>query len=259
MRNIKVIHGYFVLPPHPPSSLQRGQKGFTLIELSIVLLIIALIIGGIVSGQSMIRNAQLQSVITDADRYKKAVMAFRDKYRELPGDMVDATSFWGTDPGGCPSTPANATPKTATCNGNGDGFIGDSNGNPLGGAVNWYESYRIWQHLSNAGFLEGEYTGALSSRTSGNMPDPGMNIPQSEIKSNGFTLLYAAPSAGSSGIFPANYRHILVYGAPVSAKASTYNPGLTTADTLLIDQKVDDGLPGTGNIISFTSALAATP
>src|SRR3954470_10836183 len=113
----------------------KSKQGFTLLEMSIVLVIIAFIIGGMLVSKTMIRSSRLQTVIADADRYKKAIGLFKEKYKELPGDMPNATSFWGTDPGGCPSTPANAVVKTTTCNGNGDSFIGDATGTPLGTAT----------------------------------------------------------------------------------------------------------------------------
>src|SRR5579872_3494939 len=94
-----------------------NQKGFTLIELSIVLVTAALIIGGVLIAQSLIHNAELQSVISDIKRFQNAVVLFKEKYKYLPGDMPNATNFWGSDTS-CPNTPYTATPHTATCNGN---------------------------------------------------------------------------------------------------------------------------------------------
>lgn len=236
----------------------RYSDGFTLFEIALVLIIIALVIGGILAGQSLIRAAQLQSVIKDVDAYTKATQAFKDKYHELPGDMPNAESFWGTDPNGCPLTAANVTPKIPTCNGNGDGFIGS---NPqtllMANDNNWYETYRAWQQLADAGFIKGSYSGAVPSNTAAG-PDPGVNIPISKIPSNGFTLFYISPTAGSSFLFPANYHHVILYGAVpttfiVTGINSNWGPGLTTAEAMVIDQKMDDGLPGTGNILSLAT------
>lgn len=101
------------------------DRGFSLVELSIVLVILGLLTGGILAGQSLIRAAELRSVITTTDRYQAAVYSFRDKYFALPGDMRNATSFWGdqaTGPSACAD--AGITDGTpGTCNGNGDGLI----------------------------------------------------------------------------------------------------------------------------------------
>ena len=83
-----------------------ARSGFSLVELSIVLVILGLLTGGILAGQSLIRAAELRSVATESQRYMAALNSFRDKYFALPGDMANATAFWGAQ---------NATP--ATCHG----------------------------------------------------------------------------------------------------------------------------------------------
>src|SRR5437660_1073388 len=100
------------------------RHGFTLLELSIVLVIIGLLIGGIFVGQSLIHNAQLNAVISEFNRYQTAVQSFKQQYNTLPGDMSNATSFWGSAGGtGSDATCAVVVSTTAaTCNGNGDGM-----------------------------------------------------------------------------------------------------------------------------------------
>ena len=103
------------------------RQGFSLVELSIVLVILGLLTGGILAGQSLIRASQLRAVTTEHDRYVAAVQTFRDKYFALPGDMTNATKFWGAADGGdgigfdCRGA---ETADIRTCNGNGDGRIG---------------------------------------------------------------------------------------------------------------------------------------
>ncbi len=103
----------------------RRTVGFTLIELSVVLLIVALIAAGVLIGRSMIRQSQVMSIIVDEKKYVDSARAFRDKYNALPGDMANATNYWGPDPNGCPDSnqPVYSKPQTNTCNGNGNGLI----------------------------------------------------------------------------------------------------------------------------------------
>lgn len=125
----------------------RKKAAFSLVELSIVLVILGMLVGGVLAGQSLIRASELRSITSDIHKMQSARIAFRDKYFSLPGDMPNAISFWGRQAGnagdGVDSTCAAltyATPSTdsRTCNGNGDGFIGTS------GSGMEFESIRYW-------------------------------------------------------------------------------------------------------------------
>lgn len=98
-------------------------------ELSIVLVILGLLTGGILAGQLLIRAAELRSVTTEYNRYVTAVQSFRDKYFALPGDMNNAAAFWGAADGSTGNTAAcvtTASTSTATCNGDGNGIVSPS-------------------------------------------------------------------------------------------------------------------------------------
>ena len=68
------------------------RAAFTLVELSIVIVIIGLLIGGILGGQSLIHASELKSVISDFQKYQSAITQFRTQYNAWPGDMPNATS-----------------------------------------------------------------------------------------------------------------------------------------------------------------------
>lgn len=68
------------------------RKGFTLIELSIVLVIIGLLIGGILAAQSMISTSKITATISQIQQFDAGVMNFKTKYHYLPGD---APAFGG--------------------------------------------------------------------------------------------------------------------------------------------------------------------
>lgn len=71
----------------------QKQRGFTLIEIAIVLVIIGLLVGGVLKGQELIRSAQVRKAISNMDELKTAVFGFQDRFRALPGDMSNAATL----------------------------------------------------------------------------------------------------------------------------------------------------------------------
>ncbi|MBX9726410.1 MAG: prepilin-type N-terminal cleavage/methylation domain-containing protein, partial [Rickettsiales bacterium] len=104
---------------------EKHVTAFSLVELSIVLVILGLLVGGVLSGQSLIRAAELRAVSTEYSRYVTSAQTFRDKYFALPGDMNNATRFWGNLGGtNCTNSAGTSAVTTGTCDGNGDGQVG---------------------------------------------------------------------------------------------------------------------------------------
>ena len=62
------------------------KKGFTLVELAIVLVIIGLLIGGILVAQSMVSTTRIHSQVTQLQQLDTAIQNFQTKYNSLPGD-----------------------------------------------------------------------------------------------------------------------------------------------------------------------------
>ncbi len=223
------------------------QRGFTLMELAIVLVVIGLIIGGITIGQSMIRQSQLTSVIAQVQRYESAIGTFKKKYNALPGDMANAESFWGSDTN-CPNTAANTTYKKATCNGNGDGRVYDDIS-----AGQMYETHRAWQQLANAGLIEGSYTGARGSGFAAQQV-PGINSPKLPIKKATLHLMHHYALPANTDLFPFNG-----HGFNFCDESSTACAAIITGpEAKSLDSKIDDGLPGIGRVITWKPAYLAT-
>ena len=78
-------------------SHKKNQQGFTLVEMSIVLVIIGLIVGGVLVGQDLVKGAQIRATVAQLQQYDAAINTFRGKYDQFPGDMSAGknTAFFG--------------------------------------------------------------------------------------------------------------------------------------------------------------------
>lgn len=216
------------------------SKAFSLVELSIVLVILGLLTGGILAGQSLIRAAELRSITAQYSGYVSATQSFRDKYLAIPGDMPNATSFWGVahaTPATCKTT---ASTSALTCNGTGDGVVGDTTGST--------EHYRYWQHLANAGLIEGSYSGitqgaSVTSSTTANSPVGKIG------SSLWFTYNWNATMSGSGGWFDGLYGNRLSIGG-IQANGEPATPIFRPEEAWNIDTKMDDGKPGQGKVMT---------
>lgn len=223
------------------------EKGFSLVELSIVLVILGLLTGGILTGQSLIRGAELRGVITEFKSYQSAVYTFRDKYFALPGDMTNATRFWGIAGGTGTGAACFSVESTtsATCNGNGNGAIDETAG--AGTAVWRYgERIRFWQHLANASLISGNYTGKTDSATNPYELTPGKNVPASRM-SNAFwgTNMSNNTTWNAANFWPKTH------GFDGELNIILRQNPLIPEEAWSIDTKVDDGKPGTGITTGF--------
>jgi len=114
--------------------LQRNaQRGFTLVEIAIVMVIIGLLLGGALKGYEMIENAKIKSLIKFQNEFKAAYYSYQDIYRAYPGDDINANRFDGV----------------------GDNQVGNGDGQVTG---NWRgadgnETVLIWLHLLEAGLI----------------------------------------------------------------------------------------------------------
>lgn len=125
---------------------KRQNRGFTLVEIAIVSVIIGLLITAIIGGQALIRSGESQDVLTTAKDISASVQAFKDRYHYLPGDFpVDQT------------TPE-ITGTSAACV---FGGAGAGNGN---GRISNAESACASEHLIRAEFVRGDPAVGLLTR-----------------------------------------------------------------------------------------------
>ncbi len=234
--------------------MYKKNIGFTLIELSIVLTIIGFLIGVTLLGKDLIKSAELLSVAKQLEQYKVAINSFRLKYNALPGDMNNAESIWGT----ASNCYWGGSTDGKTCNGNGDGLIGaqtlaDSSNSPYS-----YEYYTFWQQLSNSLLIPGKFSGGADVGTWYGVANPGVNVPL--LKDGNCVSVFrwnSDPSSIYNSYYPMEYKVIFHVGQPFPNDVC-YKPGFTPVEAAAIDNKLDDGFPGKGNIVTLTPNWAAT-
>ena len=222
------------------------NQAFSLVELSIVLVILGLLTGGILTGQSLIRASELRSVSADFQRYQAAVNTFRDKYFALPGDMRNATSFWGVQnatPATCQTT---ASSTALTCDGTGDGQI-----------CCGYEIFRAWQHLANAGLIEGTYSGIDGGAGAGYDPVIGGNVPRGKISNTGWSFWHSSGGADANWFTLKALGNMLAFGT--DNNYLTQGAALKAEEAWNIDTKMDDGKPAYGKIIAMKGTTSVIP
>lgn len=230
------------------------MRGFSLVELSIVLVILGLLTGGILAGQSLIRASELRAVTAEYQRYAAAVNTFRDKYFAIPGDMREATRFWGhlTGTGCTNNTSAAANTTTGTCDGTGDGWLASP-----GAASQSGELFQLWRQLALAGLIEGSYTG-IATATAANDAVIGTNVPQSKLGNAGWSAQAAVNYGGDGQAYAVDYGNMFVFGGKTN-NSLTYNAVLKPEEAWNIDTKMDDGKPAQGKVIAryWSNACAA--
>jgi prepilin-type N-terminal cleavage/methylation domain-containing protein len=154
------------------SSKSARMVGFTLIEMSIVLVIIGLIVGGVLVGQDLIRAASVRAQISQIERFNTAVNTFYGKYQALPGDMnASVAGQFGF-----------AARGPYAGEGDGNGFIEGNYGNQAGGndgsAQGDGETLLFWQDLT---YANGQNINLIEGSFNVTSPNPATTVPSSNV------------------------------------------------------------------------------
>lgn len=224
-----------------PSLLK--QVGFTLIELSIVLVIIGLIVGGVLVGQDLIKAAEIRATVGQYEKYNSAMNTFRTKYNAMPGDISGGTGGQAVAFGLFAYTGA-ATAGTGL--GDGNGLITDTAATNLNAPVG--ETLIIWRQLSDASLLEGQFGANLAAATGqvAASPTAALYLPPAKLGRGNYWI--AGSSAGQNYYGLAAVTGITAGAAGTATYATAVGGGLTPIEAYNIDSKLDDGMPNTGII-----------
>lgn len=216
------------------------KKGFTLVELSIAIVIVGLLIGGLLVGQSLVESARINKILSGNSQLKIMINQFYSKIKCLPGD--------------CPSSKIGTGLNHSSNSGYGNGLIEGT-----------YEQQYVLLQLQAFGIYGGKeslsacaaarYVGSAASSCflKGPQTDSIFIVRHyiGPTQSNGFA--YAPVNVGGLR----DNEHWIAYGRHYASATVPWegaNPYglLTAAQVAQIDAKGDDGLPNTGFIRGFT-------
>ena len=190
------------------------MNGYSFLELSIVMVIIALLMAAATSGQHILKKAELHSRIKQLKSIESATILFKEQYKYYPGDFIKAYYYF--------SHGENDVCGTKTeCNGDGDRKIEI-------GTKKDSEIYRAIQHLELAQLVKGNYSGVWGENN---------------------YVIETTPEGNITPIYDKNLGNIIKYGNLFSSAGKTSDSGLLTPEEAEnIDKKIDDGAPQKGDL-----------
>jgi prepilin-type N-terminal cleavage/methylation domain-containing protein len=247
------------------------HKGFTLVEMAIVLVVLGLLVGGILKGLQLITNARMTAIIVDVTGVETAVTTFKDTYQHYPGDFPTANS---------------QIPNCSLCGlvgaMAGDGYVGPTNwgmsgpfqsnsfvavATPPGNSdfvnmvppnSNAKETILFWVELSKAGYLGG--MGITDDGIMGNPISFGSGLPAARGGAGGYVVGTASPASatmpGRPGTVPPDMSGLtlMILRSSSTLWVSRTAPGdqmFTPSEADQIDRKMDDSRPGSGTVQAY--------
>lgn len=227
------------------TSIKHDEKGFTLVELAIVMIIIGLLITGVLKGQEMIASAQVTSTVSQIKGLDAAVNTFRDRYDALPGDL---TVVGSTRLSGCVAGDICDTTTAATAGNN------RINGDPGAAPAAANEGVVAFHQLAASDLIGGIN---VNVQPAGFTSD---DLLESELPGAHYQLGYAANAGGLANVVGAaavrtgHYLALFNAVGPQALGATANDVGLTPNEAARIDTKLDDGVSNTGSVLGGENA-----
>ena len=226
---------------HGKLAMNRKQ-GFTFFEMSMVLVIIGLVVGGIVVAQFLIDTSKMRNDMSTTETIAVAANTFKLKFGHLPGDLPNAQRFgFNSNSSGDGNGQIQGTTSYSSLYGSNDGTK----------PAEWF---RMFYHLDEAQLYD--FGGSFDTAGGASPLSAGLFYPKQQ------TVVSGAGHDASAGNMPgiilsyeSNNRvngHFFRLGAmPLSGNTYllSFQAGFRPAQAKLFDAKFDDGLPLTGNII----------
>ena len=217
----------------------RSQAGFTLVELAVVMIIIGLLIGGVLKGQELVKNAQITSTIAQVKAIDAATSTFKDMFAGIPGDLRNPANRLS----GC-SAASSICFALAAATTTGNGQLESAPG-----VTPTAEAQAFYIQLALADLITGIDVASTACTQWGNC------FPEAKAGSgaglqigyyNGTTALGLVTAAP----FPPRGHYVAIHAAPGAGEVTTAGGGaLTASQAFRIDSKVDDGRPLTGSVV----------
>lgn len=206
-----------------------NTRGFTLVEISIVMIIIGLLIGGTFGGMKLIENMQVNKTVQDLKAIESAALTFKDTYGRLPGDIPNTTARL-----------PNCTVAPCATGGNGDRRL---SGTTFDDAItSTDERFTFWSHLQAADLV------AMQTKNTTDMSF-GEGQPETPI-GGGFRNLMRFSGAWCSALTTiSNHVVMLTMEATLDPDSGSHQ-WYSCRSLQSIDAKMDDGTPVNGRFKS---------
>ena len=227
----------FTLSPRPRANGSDG--GFTLIEMSIALVIIGLVVAGIVAGVQLLETARIQRQISQIADYEAAVNTFKLTYNAIPGDMSSqqASTFF-------PGVGA------ATCDNSGRNN-GAITGQTLDIDTACREPLYAFKHLGASGLLKKTFDGTFSRA---GVPAAALKDSMSLVLSErccGVTESQLSTAESDLRYSVALYVSYVAFSSAGQGVLTGTNQGMDALTAYSIDAKLDDGVARQGKVKAY--------